>query len=33
MVYGQKVSEKKTAELLQQFNGPLRYGEHSPICV
>ena len=24
---------KKTAELLQQFNGPLRFGKHSPICV
>ena len=28
---GQK--QKKTAELLQQFNGPLRFGKHSPICV
>ena len=27
------VTEKKTAELLQQFNGPLRFGKHSPICV
>ena len=26
-------SKKKTAELLQQFNGPLRFGKHSPICV
>ena len=24
---------KKTVELLQQFNGPLRFGKHSPICV
>ena len=24
---------KKTAELLQQFNGLLRFGKHSPICV
>ena len=28
---GQK--QKKTAELLQQFNGPPRFGKHSPICV
>ena len=28
---GQK--QKKTAELLQQFNGLLRFGKHSPICV
>ena len=27
------VTVKKTAELLQQFNGPLRFGKHSPICV
>lgn len=24
---------KKTAELLQQFNGPLRFGKHSLIYV
>ena len=24
---------KKAAELLQQFNGLLRFGKHSPICV
>lgn len=24
---------KKTAELLRQFNGLLRFGKHSPICV
>ena len=28
---GQK--QKKTAELLQQFNGPPRFGKHSPIRV
>ena len=28
---GQK--QKKTVELLQQFNGPPRFGKHSPICV
>ena len=28
---GQK--QKKTAELLQQFNGPPRFGKHSRICV
>ena len=28
---GQK--QKKTAELLQQFNGPPRFGKHSPNCV
>ena len=28
-----KQEQKKTAELLQQFNGPLRFGKHSPICV
>ena len=27
------VTVKKTAELLQQFNGLLRFGKHSPICV
>ena len=27
------VTVKKTVELLQQFNGPLRFGKHSPICV
>ena len=32
--YGDGQAEtKKTAELLQQFNGPLRFGKHSPICV
>lgn len=25
--------QKKTAELLQQFNGPPRFGKHSSICV
>ena len=24
---------KKTAELLQQFSGPPRFGKHSLICV
>ena len=24
---------KKTAELLQQFSGLLRFGKHSLICV
>ena len=34
MVHGQTQQViKKTAELLQQFNGPLRFGKHSPICV
>lgn len=27
------VTVKKTAELLQQFNGLLRFGKHSLICV
>jgi len=27
------VPVKKTAELLQQFNGLLRFGKHSLICV
>ncbi|WP_298035491.1 hypothetical protein [uncultured Dysosmobacter sp.] len=27
------VNTKKTAELLQQFNGLLRFGKHSLICV
>ena len=32
--YGDGRAEiKKTAELLQQFNGLLRFGKHSPICV
>ena len=32
--YGDGRAEiKKTAELLQQFNGVLRFGKHSPICV
>ena len=25
--------QKRAAELLQQFNGPLRFGKHSPICA
>ena len=34
MVHGQTQQViKKTAELLQQFNGPPRFGKHSPICV
>ena len=34
MVHGQTtVPVKKAAELLQQFNGPLRFGKHSLICV
>ena len=28
---GQK--QKKTVELLQQFNGPPRFGKHSLFCV
>ena len=27
------VPVKKTAELLQQFSGPPRFGKHSLICV
>ena len=41
MVYGQTQKDrkekdrpcKKTAELLQQFSGPPRFGKHSLICV
>ena len=32
--YGDGRAEiKKTAELLQQFNGPPRFGKHSLFCV
>lgn len=34
MVHGQTQQViKKTAELLQQFNGPPRFGKHSLFCV
>ena len=34
MVYGQtQQAIKKAAELLQQFNGPPRFGKHSLIRV
>ena len=34
--YGDGQTQAKDShrkKLLQQFNGPLRFGKHSPICV
>ena len=28
-----QIGTKKAVELLQQFNGPPRFGKHSSICV